>query len=64
MARVPFPWQCYGSSYGAWGGEVGEEGLVIAAVSVDKSDQLVGIGLRCLVVLGDLRQIAPVLVED
>ena len=32
-------------------GDVGEEGLAVAAVGVDEADQLVGVGLRRVVVL-------------
>ena len=35
-------------------GDVGEEGLAVATVGVDESDQLVGVGLRRVVVLGEL----------
>ena len=44
--------------------DVGEERLAVAAVGIDESDQLVGVGLRRVVVLGKLRQILPVLGED
>ena len=45
-------------------GHVGEEGLAVATVGIDVADQLVGVGLRRVVVLGKARQIATVLGED
>ena len=45
-------------------GHVGEERLAVAPVGVDVADQLVGVGLRGVVVLGQRRQVAPVLGED
>ena len=44
-------------------GDVGEERFAVAVIGVDEFDQLVGVGLRRVVVLGQLRQIAPVLRE-
>ena len=43
--------------------DVGEEGLAVAAVGVDEADQLVGVGLGRVVVVGQLGQVAAVLGE-
>ena len=43
--------------------DVGEEGLAAAAVGVDVADQLVGVGLRGVVVVGQLGQVAAVFGE-
>ena len=43
--------------------DVGEEGLAVAAVGIDEADQLVGVGLRGVVVVGQLGQVAAVFGE-
>jgi hypothetical protein len=43
--------------------DIGEERLAVAAVGVDVADQLVGVGLGRVVVVGQLRQVAAVLGE-
>jgi hypothetical protein len=45
-------------------GDIGEKGLAVAAIGVDETDQPVGVGLRCVVILWEARQIATVLGED
>jgi hypothetical protein len=44
-------------------GNVGEERLAVAMVGVDEPDHLVGIGLRRVIVLRQLRQVAAVFRE-
>ena len=43
---------------------VGEEGLAAAAVGIDVADQLVGVGLGRVVIVGQFLQVAPVLGEE
>ena len=43
---------------------VGEEGLAVATVGIDVADQLVGVGLGRVIVLGQFRQVAAILGEE